>query len=157
MMIRWGFMMSGKPFRDKIVTDGLRISEIARKGRRVAVLGIKTEAQSDQPAFYVPAYLASVGVEVIPVPVYYPEVATILGKRVYRRVADVPGDIDILDVFRKSSDLPAHVDDILAKKPRVVWFQSGIRHDQVAERLASEGILVIQNRCLMVEHRHAAA
>jgi uncharacterized protein len=119
------------------------------------VLGIKTEQQADQAAHYVAAYLQGAGVEVVPVPVYYPDVTRILGQPVYRRLADVPGEIDILDVFRRPSDIPPHVDDILAMRPKVVWFQSGIRNDEVAKRLADEGIEVVQDHCLMVEHRHA--
>jgi len=141
--------------KGRIVTDSRRIAEIARNARRVAVLGIKTEQQADQPAHYVAAYLQGAGVEVVPVPVYYPDVTRILGQPVYRRLADVPGEIDILDVFRRPSDIPPHLDDILAKRPKVVWFQSGIRNDAVAERLAAEGIEVVQDRCLMVEHRQA--
>lgn len=129
------------------------IAAIIQSCKRVAVLGIKTEEQSGQPAFYVPEYLANAGVEVIPVPVYYPDVKTILGQRVYRKVADVPGEIDILDVFRRPNDLAQHVDDILAKKPKCVWLQSGIRNDAVAQKLAAAGIQVVQDRCLMVEHR----
>jgi len=138
------------------VRDPARIAEIAGRARRVAVLGIKTEAQSDQPAFYVAEYLAQAGVEVIPVPVYYPDVQQILGKPVYRRVADVPGPIDIVDVFRRPSDVEAHVDDIIAARPAAVWMQSGIRNDAAAERLARAGIEVVQDRCLMVDHRRAA-
>ncbi|UQA60721.1 CoA-binding protein [Polyangium aurulentum] len=144
-------------FRERIVTDGRRIAQIAASARRVAVLGIKTEAQAGQPAYYVPAYLASAGVEVVPVPVYYPDVTEILGRPVFRRVADVPGPIDIVNVFRRSQDVPAHVDDILAKRPACVWMQSGIRHAEVAERLAREGIVVVQDECLMVEHRHGVS
>ncbi|MFL5320869.1 MAG: CoA-binding protein [Myxococcaceae bacterium] len=129
------------------------IAEIIQSSKRVAVLGIKTEEQAGQPAFYVPEYLKGAGVEVIPVPVYYPDVKTILGSKVYRKVADVPGEIDILDVFRRPNDIPQHVEDILQKKPKVVWFQSGIRNDEVAEKLAAAGIKVVQDRCLMVEHR----
>lgn len=121
--------------------------------RRVAVLGIKTEQQSDQPAYYVPQYLARNGFEVVPVPVYYPEVQEILGQRVYRTLQAVPGEIDLVDVFRRPSDLEKHVDDLLAKKPKAVWFQSGIRNDAVAQKLAEAGIRVVQDRCLMVEHR----
>lgn len=139
----------------RIVTDSARIGQIARSAKRIAVLGMKTEAQSNQPAFYVPQYMTNAGVEIVPVPVYYPDVVEILGRPVYRRLVDVPGDIDIVDVFRRSEDIPMHVEDILAKKPRVVWFQSGIRNDEVAERLAREGIEVVQDRCLMVEHRRA--
>lgn len=124
--------------------------------KRVAVLGIKTEAQSDQPAFYVPSYLASAGVEVVPVPVYYPEATTILGQPAYRSVAAVPGAVDLVDVFRRPADLMAHLDDLLAAKPRAVWLQSGIRHDAFCDALRAQGIDVVQDRCLMVDHRRLA-
>ena len=121
--------------------------------RRIAVLGIKTEAQEGEAAFYVPRYLASAGFEVIPVPVYYPEVKEILGRTVYRKLADVPGELDLVDVFRRPRDIDAHLDDLLIKKPRAVWFQLGIRNDAAAEKLAKAGIQVVQDRCLMVDHR----
>jgi predicted CoA-binding protein len=130
-----------------------QIRDLLTRAKRIAVLGIKTEAQSFQPAFYVPEYAQSEGYEIIPVPVYYPDVTTILGQPIYRRVADIPVDIDIVNVFRRSHDVPAHVDDILAKRPKAVWMQSGIRHDGAAERLARAGIDVVQDRCLMVEVR----
>lgn len=139
-----------------ISEDEARVAELVRSARRVAVLGIKTEAQRGQPAFYVPEALHQGGVEIIPVPVYYPEVTEILGRRVYRKVADVPGDVDIVDVFRRSGDVAAHVDDLVAKRPRAVWLQSGIRDDASAERLAAAGILVVQERCLMVDWQHYA-
>jgi predicted CoA-binding protein len=129
------------------------VRSLVKRIRRVAVLGIKTEAQSDQAAFYVPEYLASVGLEVIPVPVYFPEVKEILGRPVYRRLVDVPGELDLVDVFRRPKDLPAHLEDILAKAPKAVWFQAGIRDDAVADKLAAAGIDVVQDRCLMVDHR----
>ncbi|HUM10643.1 MAG TPA: CoA-binding protein [Myxococcaceae bacterium] len=132
------------------------VRDLVRRIRRVAVLGIKTEAQSDQPAFYVPEYLASVGIEVVPVPVYYPEVKEILGQPVYRRLVDIPGELDLVDVFRRPKDLEAHLDDILAKKPKAVWLQAGIRNDVVADKLAAAGIDVVQDRCLMVDHRRYA-
>ncbi len=144
-------------WRRNLLEDDARIGELLRSTRRVAVLGIKTEAQADQAAFYVAKYLHDQGVEVVPVPVYYPEVKAILGRPVFRKVADVPGPVDIVDVFRRPSDVPAHLEDILAKKPRAVWLQLGIRNDQAAEALARAGILVVQDRCLMVEHRRHAA
>lgn len=144
-------------WRRNLLDDDERIGELIRSARRVAVLGMKTEAQRDQAAFYVPAFLAEHGVEVVPVPVYYPDVAEILGRKVYRKVADVPGPIDILDVFRRPSDVPGHLDDIRAKRPRAVWMQLGIRNDEAAEALAREGIQVVQDRCLMVEWRRHAA
>jgi uncharacterized protein len=140
----------------RVVTDDAEVARIAHAARRVAVLGIKTERQSDQPAFYVPAYLQSAGMTVIPVPVYYPDAREILGEPVRRRVADVPGEIDILDVFRRPDDLLPHLGDVLSKRPKVVWLQSGIRSDAFAHALTAAGIDVVQDRCLMVEHRRSA-
>jgi predicted CoA-binding protein len=141
----------------RIITEREEIGAIARAARRVAVLGIKTERQAGQPAYYVPEYLKRAGVELIPVPVYYPEVTEILGVPVVRRVQDVAGPVDILDVFRRPDDLAQHLDDILAKRPRVVWLQSGIQNDDFACALTEHGIDVVQDRCLMVEHRAARA
>jgi predicted CoA-binding protein len=142
---------------DNLLYSHAQIGNLIRQSERIAVLGMKTEAQADQPAFYVPKYLAAAGLEVIPVPVYYPEAKIILGRPVYRCLMEIPGDIDLVDVFRRSHDINGHVEDILAKKPKAVWFQSGIRNDPVAEKLAKAGIQVVQDRCLMVEHRRVAA
>lgn len=139
-----------------ISDDETRVAELCRSLRRIAVLGIKTEEQSGQPAFYVAQALAASGVEVVPVPVYYPDVTSILGQPVHRRLADVPGELDLVDVFRRPSDVPAHLPDLLAKRPRAVWLQLGIRHDATALALAEAGILVVQDRCLMVDHRRYA-
>jgi uncharacterized protein len=136
-----------------LIRDEAGLAELLARTKRVAVLGIKTEAQAGQPAFDVPRYLAQAGLDVVPVPVYYPEATEILGRRVYRRLVDVPGEIDLVDVFRRPQDLPAHLDDLLAKRPHAVWLQSGIRHDELCEQLARAGIRVVQDRCLMVEHR----
>ena len=144
-------------WEQNLVEDEAGVERVVKGARRVAVLGIKTEQQSGQPAFYVADYLARAGVDVVPVPVYYPDVTHILGKPVFRRLADVPGDVDLVDVFRRPEDIDAHVDDIIAKKPRAVWFQSGIRNDAAAQKLARAGIQVVQDRCLMVDHRRYGA
>ena len=135
-----------------IIEDWARIRELLQRTRRIAVLGMKTERQANQPAFTIPRYLAGAGFEIVPVPVYYPEVTEILGRQVYRRLEDVPGHIDLVDVFRRSEDIPPHIPDIIEKGPTAVWFQLGIRNDAAAEELAAAGILVVQDRCLMVEH-----
>ncbi len=140
-------------WRENIIDDDDGIRRLLADVRRVAVLGIKTEAQADQAAFYVPRFLADAGVEVVPVPVYYPEARTILGQPVHRKLSDVPGGVDLVDVFRRPADVPGHVEDLLAKRPRAVWLQLGIRNDQAAEALARQGIRVVQDRCLMVEWR----
>jgi uncharacterized protein len=140
-------------WRDNIIDDDDGIRRLLAGVKRVAVLGMKTEAQAEKAAFYVPRFLADAGVEVVPVPVYYPEVRTILGRPVHRKVADVPGPVDLVDVFRRPADVPAHVEDLLAKRPGAVWLQLGIRHDESAETLARAGIQVVQDRCLMVDWR----
>ena len=143
------------PSPHRIETDeGVR--EVVRRSKRIAVLGMKTEEQVGQAALYVPEYLVGAGLEVIPVPVYYPDRTEILGRKVYRRLQDIPGDIDLVDVFRKPADIDQHIPDILAKKPKAVWLQAGIRNDAVADRLAAAGIDVVQDRCLMVDHRRYA-
>jgi len=121
--------------------------------KRIAVLGIKPETHRHKPAHSVPRFLQQRGYEIVPIPVYYPDVNQILGQRVYRRLTDVPGDLDMVDVFRKPEDIPPHVPDLVAKRPKVVWFQKGIRNDRVAEELARAGIRVVQDRCTAVEHR----
>ena len=142
---------------ERILQDDESIRAMLQRTRRVAVLGIKPETRSHKPAFYVPRFLQQAGYEIIPVPVYYPEVTRILGEPVYRRLADVPGPIDLVNVFRRSEDIAAHVPDILASRPAAVWFQLGIRNDEVAGELARAGILVVQDRCLMVEHNRLIA
>jgi len=143
-------------WQDNLIDDDEGLRSLLTDTKSIAVLGIKTEAQSGQPAFYVPQYLDRAGFHVVPVPVYYPDVTHILGKPVYRRLQEIPFPIDLVNVFRRSHDVEPHLDDILAAGPKAVWMQSGIRHDVVAEKLAKAGIKVVQDRCLMVEHRYLA-
>jgi predicted CoA-binding protein len=143
-------------WQSNIIKNQSGLRDLLAETRRIAVLGIKTEAQAGQAAFYVAKYLDIAGFEVIPVPVYYPEVQQILGRPVYRKLTDIPGDVDLVNVFRRSEDVPQHVEDILAKKPKAVWLQLGIQNDEVARKLAEAGIKVVQNRCLMVDHRQLA-
>jgi predicted CoA-binding protein len=140
-------------WQENIISDTGQIRELLSTTRTIAVLGIKTEAQANQPSFYVPSYLDRAGFRIIPVPVYYPKVTQILGKNIYRKLTDIPLDVDLVNVFRRSEDVPAHLNDILAKRPKAVWMQSGIRNEVVAEKLAKAGIRVVQDRCLMVDHR----
>lgn len=137
-------------WREHLIESDEAIRTLLESTHRIAVLGIKT-ADSGQPAYYVPEYAMNAGYEVVPVPVYYPELKEILGQPVYRTVAAIPDAVDMVNVFRRPRDIPAHVDDILAAKPKSVWFQLGIRNDLAAERLAKAGIDVVQDRCLMVE------
>ena len=133
-------------WQDNFIQDVEDVRELIRGTKRIAVLGIKTEAQADQPSVYVPMYMQKAGFEIVPVPVYYPDATVILGRKVYRRLVDIPGDIDMVDVFRRSHDVTGHVEDVLAKKPLSVWLQSGIRNDAAAEIFAKAGIKVVQDR-----------
>ena len=140
-------------WQDNLITETEGIRELLAEAKTIAVLGIKTEAQAGQPAFYVPQYMHNAGFKIIPVPVYYPEVTQILSQTVYRKLADIPVEVDMVNVFRRPQDIPPHLEDILAKKPKSVWMQLGISHHAVAEALAKAGIKVVQDRCLMVDHR----
>ncbi len=140
-------------WRTNLITTREGINRLLDETRRIAVLGIKPDP--DQPANYVPAYAQQAGYEIIPVPVYYQELTEMLREKVYRTVAEIPGDIDMVNVFRRPRDIPPHLDDIIAKKPKSVWFQLGIVHDEAAETLAKAGIRVVQDRCLLVELQRA--
>lgn len=140
-------------WKSNLLRIDAEIKQLLLDTKRIAVLGIKPETHRMQPAFYVPSYMQSAGYEIVPVPVYYPEVTEIMGEKVYRDLRDVPGEIDMVNVFRLAHDIPKHTDEILAAKPKSVWIQSGIRNDEVAEILAKASIKVVQDLCLMVEHR----
>jgi uncharacterized protein len=128
-----------------------QIKQLLENTHRIAVLGIKPNP--DQPAYYVPEYAQRAGYEIVPVPVYYKDLTEMHGEKVYRKLTDIPGDIDMVNVFRRPGDIPQHVDDIITKGPKSVWFQLGIRNDAAAERLARAGIDVVQDHCLLVELR----
>ena len=141
---------AGTDWRSHLIEDDDAVARLLKDTHRIAVLGIKT-AEGHQPAYYVPQYAQRAGYEVVPVPVYFPDVTEILGQPVFRTVAAVPGPVDMVNVFRRPRDIDAHVEDILAKRPKSVWFQLGIRNDAAAEKLARAGIDVVQDRCLLVE------
>lgn len=134
-----------------LLTTTEQIRDLLERSKRVAVIGIKPDPT--QPAYYVPEYTQKAGYKIVPVPVYYPDLTEVLGEPVYRSLADIPGDVDVVDVFRRPKDIPQHVDDIIAKKPKGVWFQLGIRNDDAAEKIARVGIDVVQDRCMLVELR----
>lgn len=115
----------------------------------IAVLGIKDDPAED--AFRVPAYLQEQGYRILPV---NPKCDQVLGERCVAHLADLPLTPDLVDVFRAPQHLPGHVEEILAlpAPPRAVWLQLGIRHPSTA-RLEYAGIEVVEDRCLMVEHR----
>jgi predicted CoA-binding protein len=139
-------------WRARLVQDDAGLTRIFREARTVAVLGAKGEA--GEPAYYVPAYLKARGYRVLPVnPTRSGD--PILGEPVAATLADLPGPVDVIEVFRRPEFLPGHAREILQLpwKPAVVWLQLGIRHDGAAAELAGAGIRVVQDRCMMPEHR----
>ena len=139
-------------FQRHLLTGPAAIHAALSAVKTIAVLGIKP-AETDAPAFYVPEYTQRAGYRIIPVPVYYPNMATELGEAAYQSLRAIPFPVDVVQIFRRPPDIPQHLDDILAVHPTLVWMQLGIRHDAVAETLARAGIDVVQDRCMLVELR----
>jgi predicted CoA-binding protein len=118
--------------------------------RTIAVLGMKAAPEAD--AFRVPVYLQRQGYRIRPVS---PKLERVLGERAVACLADLAETPDLVDVFRAPEHVPGHVEEILAMRPlpRGVWLQLGIRHDEAAARLEAAGVAVVEDRCIMVEHR----
>src|SRR5687767_4522404 len=121
-----------------------RIREILTSSPTIAVLGVHHEPE--KAAYYVPEYLADEGYTIIGVNPRFTD-ETLFGSKVRATLAEIAEPVDLVDVFRKAADIPGHVEDILAMKPRpkVVWFQLGIKNDDAAKILESAGIVVVQN------------
>ncbi len=142
--------MTGWPAN--LIDDDVGLAAILREAKTVAVLGAK--ADSAEPAYFVPAYLHARGYRIRPV---NPKIA---GRSVHdvtavARLADLAEPTDVIEIFRRPEYLPDHAREILTLpwRPKAVWFQLGIRNDAAAEMLARAGIRVVQNRCMMPEHR----
>lgn len=138
-------------FRMASINDA-RIREILATSPTVAVLGIHTEPE--KAAFYVPEYLHDEGYRIIGVNPRFTG-QTMFGSQVRGTLAEIDEPVDLVDVFRRAEDIPAHVEDILAMKPRpkVVWFQLGIKNEDAARILEAAGIVVVQNRCTLADHQ----
>jgi predicted CoA-binding protein len=130
--------------------DWERVQEILRTSRRIAVVGLSPKPE--RPSHGVASYLKNAGYTIIPV---RPTGTIILGEPVQPnlRAAASTGPIDIVNIFRRSEFVPALLDDLLAVRPRLVWMQMGIRDEPTARRLESEGIAVVMDRCLAVDHQ----
>ena len=135
-----------------LVDDQAGIRSILERTRTVAVLGAHSE--SHRAAYYVPEYLHEQGYRVLSV---NPTLAgdSLFGEPVVATLADLPEPVDLVDVFRRASHLPAHLPELLAMepKPKVVWLQLGIRHDEIARALVDADIDVVQDRCTLADHR----
>ena len=132
--------------------DDAAIRRILEPTRTIAVLGAHDDPT--KAACYVPQYLQRVGYRVLGV---NPKLAgqPLHGANVVATLAELGEPVDMVDVFRRAAELPAHLPELLAMEPRpkVVWLQLGIRHDGVAESLRAAGIEVVQDRCTLADHR----
>ncbi len=133
-----------EPFRNP---DDERLRELLQTARRIAVVGLSPKPHRDSNR--VARYLLERGYDVVPV---YPREEEILGRKVYRRVQDVEGSLDLVDVFRRSEDLHAVIDDALAARAPALWFQLDCIDQAGARRAAAAGVTVVMDRCLMVDH-----
>ncbi len=134
------------------ITDPTELKQRLFGARTVAVLGAH-EARW-KPAHYVPAYLHSVGMRVLPVNPRF-EGRALWGEPVSATLAEIGEPVDIVDVFRRSDQLPGHLDDLLAMDPLpgLVWLQLGIRNPTFAAAVTAAGIDVVQDRCTLADHR----
>ncbi|MFP3226569.1 MAG: CoA-binding protein [Sulfolobaceae archaeon] len=133
------------------------IGEVLRKYKNIATVGFSKDPS--KPAHQVPKFLISKGYNVIPV---NPSADEILGRKSYKSVLDVPGQIDIVEVFRPSNEVPKIIDEVLERVKRrgdvkVVWLQEGIRNDEAAEKARKAGLIVIQDRCMYKEYMKKVA
>ncbi len=126
------------------------LHELLRQVRTIAVVGIKSGESDD--AYRVPRAMQARGYRIHPVS---PKLDHVLGEPCVASLAGLRHPVDLVNVFRAAPHIPAHADEILALSPlpRGVWLQLGIRHDESARRLESAGVTVVQDRCLMLEHR----
>ena len=133
-----------------MIEDEARLHALLREVRTIAVVGIKNGHDDD--AYRVPCYMQAQGYRILPV---NPRLDAVLGESCCSGLAQLAEPPDLVNLFRASPHIPGHVDEILAlpERPRGVWMQLGIRHDAAARRLTDAGIAVVQDRCIMVDHR----
>jgi uncharacterized protein len=117
--------------------------------KNIAVVGMSKN--EGKPAHFVPKYLIEHGYNVIPV---NPTITEVLGRKSYPSIADMPGDVDVVDIFRRSEDVPVVVMDAMKKKGiKVIWMQEGIYNEEAERKAKEKGMDVVYNRCMMAEHK----
>jgi predicted CoA-binding protein len=127
------------------------IRELLDGAKTIAVVGLSNRRM--RPSFGVSQYMQSAGYRIIPV---NPQESEVLGEKAYARLEDVPGHIDIVDVFRRSEYVPDIVDSAIRVGAGAVWLQEGVVHEDAAERAKQAGLAVVMDRCILKEHRKLA-
>ncbi len=130
------------------VSEIEQIAELLRSAKTIAVVGIS--ANSMRPSYGVAAYMQSQGFRIIPV---NPELDSVLGEKAYPSLLDVPDQIDVVDIFRRSENVPPIVDQAIEKGARAIWMQEGVVHEESARKAREKGIVVVMDRCILKEHR----
>jgi len=130
------------------MNEAEHITELLKNAKNIAVVGLSSSPL--RPSYGVSAYLQSHGYKIIPV---NPEIKGALGEKAYPSLSEVQEKIDIVDIFRRSEFVPGVVDEAIRLKPAAIWMQEGVMHDAAAEKARSAGIFVVQDRCLLKEHR----
>ena len=130
----------------KYTEDKMR--DIFKGNKTIAVVGLSPD--DFRPSHGVAAYLQKAGYRIIPV---NPSCTEILGEKCYASLSDIPGNVDIVDIFRKSEAVPPIVEEAVTKGARVVWMQEGVANEAAAERAEKAGITVVMDRCILKEHR----
>jgi predicted CoA-binding protein len=128
------------------------IDEILRETKTIAVVGLSDKPS--RPSNHVAAYLQQHGYRIIPV---NPLVSEVLGERSYGSLRDVPEKVDLVDIFRKSEDVPPIVDDAIAIGARAVWMQEGVVHQAAGDKAHAAGLKVVMDHCVLKEHARRAA
>ena len=123
------------------------IKDILTRYRTVAVVGLSPD--SGKPSHEVALYLQRAGYRIIPV---NPAVAEVFGEKSYPTLAEVPDEVEIVDVFRRSEFVPEIVEQAIAKGAKVVWMQEGVVHEEAARRAREAGLQVVMDRCMLKEH-----
>ncbi len=124
------------------------VSDILREMKTIAVVGLSSNPT--RPSFEVAQYLQSAGYRIIPV---NPNENEVLGERAYPRLEDIPEQIDVVDVFRRPECVPPVADSAIAIKVKVLWLQRGIINESAAENARAAGLVVVEDACLLVEHK----
>ena len=127
---------------------GDTILELLKNYKTIAVVGLSSNPM--RPSFGVTEYMQGAGYRIIPV---NPNETEVLGERSYARLEDVPVRIDIVNVFRRAEEVPPVVESAIRIGAKVVWMQSGIENEEAAEKARAAGLLVVEDACILIEHR----
>ena len=131
-----------------LLTNDTDIKTLLKTSKTIAVVGLSPDPA--KPSYEVSAYLKSKGYKIVPV---RPGAEEILGEKVYASLSEIPFPIDIVDIFRQRDAIPGVVDEAIKIKAKAVWMQLGLSHDDAAQKASDAGLKVVEDRCLLIEHK----